>query len=843
MDDPEATTPGQRRWDRLAATFTHRPGVVLAVLGVVTLLLAAGTTKLTFATGQDSYLNASSRVAVDNRAYQSLFGGQAMITVFSAEPGHTILDLFSSANRAELTALQAKLDRTPGVHSAATPLTAMDWNQALVAPTKGNDPTSSVAGQILLRTADRETVPARKKARLDDAAATLARFNAAGARTYDNPAWVRFLLVDNQGNIREALRPFFPTPPGVAPTLANTTHAQMIVRLNGNQTTQQEGKATVAVTKAVRAVHFDGFTTLTTGAPALLKRINDYLMGGMLALGAIALVVMVVILSTVFRVRWRLVPLVVMIVGVVWTFGLLGYLGFQLSVVTIAGLPIMIGLGVEFAIQVHNRTEEEIAAGSRPTPFASTLRHIGPALLVATIAAVLACLALKASLTPMIRDFGVLLAVGIAIVFLAALVAPTALLALRERRSPTTRERRQRVVESVMTKLGHLPQAAVPVLMVAAVLLLVGGLFAEEHTPIQTDPNKWVDQSSQVIHDINSMQAKTGASSELGVFVRDPRGVFTDEMGAFVTTFALTELQRYPVKLSTVSSLPTVVYYLMEVPGASKLPPTGTDLRAAYDVAPVDLQRSLVAANDTAVNVVFQTGPSTLAVRKEVTVNIRNTVVPPAGISATPSGLAVIGVGLLDNLTSNRLLLTYLALGAVFLWLLIRFRNLLEAVVMMLPIVLAVGLAATIVKLTGITVSPLTTVSSPLVIAICGEFASLIMFRHLEERARGLAPREATDVAAARTGRAFFASSLTTVGGFAVLLFSPLPLLRDFGAIVAITIAIALLSAMTVLPPVLVWFDERGYLRPQRMSTPAQDAPDGPDSPDDGAEVIQTSSA
>ena len=67
-------------------------------------------------------------------------------------------------------------------------------------------------------------------------------------------------------------------------------------------------------------------------------------------------------------------------------------------------------------------------------------------------------------------------------------------------------------------------------------------------------------------------------------------------------------------------------------------------------------------------------------------------------------------------------------------------------------------------------------------------------------------------MAAARTGRAFFASSLTTVGGFAVLLFSPLPLLRDFGAIVAITIAIALLSAMTVMPPLLVWFDERGLL-------------------------------
>ena len=91
--------------------------------------------------------------------------------------------------------------------------------------------------------------------------------------------------------------------------------------------------------------------------------INDYLMGGMLVLGAIAVVVMIVVLSTVFRVRWRLVPLVVMALGVIWTFGLLGYVGFQLSIVTIAGLPILIGLGVEFAIQMQNRIEEEIVAG------------------------------------------------------------------------------------------------------------------------------------------------------------------------------------------------------------------------------------------------------------------------------------------------------------------------------------------------------------------------------------------------------------------------------------------------------------------------------------------------
>ena len=42
--------------------------------------------------------------------------------------------------------------------------------------------------------------------------------------------------------------------------------------------------------------------------------------------------------------------------------------------------------------------------------------------------------------------------------------------------------------------------------------------------------------------------------------------------------------------------------------------------------------------------------------------------------------------------------------------------------------------------------------------------------------------------------------------------FSSLPLLRDFGRIVAMNVAVALLSALVVLPPMLVWADKRNWV-------------------------------
>src|SRR5207244_9587450 len=139
---------------------------------------------------------------------------------------------------------------------------------------------------------------------------------------------------------------------------------------------------------------------------------------------------------------------------------------------------------------------------------------------------------------------------------------------------------------------------------------------------------------------------------------------------------------------------------------------------------------------------------------------IRSTVHPPAGVSATPSGLAVVGVGLLDNLEANRILLTYLAILFVFLFLAVRLRSIIRSLLSLVPVLIAVGTASLVAWGLSLKLSPMTAVGGPLVIAACTEFTSLILLRFIEERRRGLDPKEAVDVAASRTGRAFIVSGM-----------------------------------------------------------------------------------
>jgi predicted RND superfamily exporter protein len=287
--------------------------------------------------------------------------------------------------------------------------------------------------------------------------------------------------------------------------------------------------------------------------------------------------------------------------------------------------------------------------------------------------------------------------------------------------------------------------------------------------------------------------------------------IFSDETVAFVWDFAVDSLDEHELLL-TASSIVTTVGFLIEMPDTTLLTPTGPDVANAYAVAPEPIQRSTVAPDLTALNLIFRTGAGPLDERAVVVNDIRDTIDPPAGMSATPSGLAVVGVGLLENLEANRVLLTYVALAGVFLFLMLRLRSPIRGLLCMIPVLMGVGATSLVAYVAGFKLSPLTALGGPLVIAACTEFTSLILTRHMEERRRGLAPQESAEIAAARTGRAFAASALATIAGVGVLAASPLPLLRDFGLITSINVAVALVSALVILPPLMVWADRRGWV-------------------------------
>jgi len=812
----------QKFWSRLAVELGRRAGLVAIVGLLLTLTMSFGITKLQFATGTDSYLNADDPAYTESIDYQNRFGGEANLTVITMDDGHTVNELITNpVNNKAIADAGAKLRKVDGVRGVIDPLVALELSARLIsadpaAPTLPNLLTSIAATS--LKTASDEATGKDKELREADTLITTQRIIGnpeanipeipEAERFLPQPAWTDFLLHDNEGEIRRSQRAVFP----------DDTHAMIFTRFDGNLKVDPATKSTNEAYGIIEDLKLENADVRTTGAPKLLVEINDYLRGGMLTLGGIALAIMVVILLVLFNVRWRLLPLAVIIIGVIWAFGVAGFAGVPLTLVTVAGLPVMLGIGIDYAIQMHARIEEEAIVGRSDHPIQETARNLGPALLVVTFDAVFAFAALQWAAVPMLRDFGILLAVGVAVICLASIIIPLATLGIREYRKPTPKgEFNEGWLGNLVVKMGGLPSAAAIPLGIAAIAIFVGGVTVEKKLLIQTDPVKWVNPESEVIKNLNYAEKEVGGSSELGVFI-ESEDSFTQPVIDHVDDFTNRYLEANPGALVSASSIVGLVSDLLVVPGTERVHPTAELVKAAYEAAPDDIKSSVF--NDSegkqALNIAFLAGPGSLEDRKVIVEEIRSEKTgvhaPPEGTTLTPSGLVVVGVGLLDNLEKNRILLTYLSIGFVGLFLAIRMRSIVRSLLSLVPVLIAVGASSLLAYWFGWELSPMTAVGGPLVVAACTEFTSLILLRFVEERGRGLSPKEAVDVTAARTGRAFIVSALTAISGVAVISFSSMPLLRDFGRVVGMNVAIALLSALVVLPPLLVWADKRGWV-------------------------------
>ncbi len=795
----------------LASLIERRAWLVIGGACALTAVFAFGISHLQFKTTQDTLLSPDSKVAKDNRTYQDSFGGEPIIILLEGD----VMKLFEEPDRSAVDAMVREFAADPRIHSVVTPASSVELGVSQV------DQQAAAALFELGRVQDEAEKQARAKALavgaaadaveaaaqagrrdalaryLGDRAADLDRFQAAGEVSVANPKFAEFVLFDADGRPR----------PGIEGIVPDHGHALIVVRLAGNMAFDEQSKAAAYVRDRSRDLKLEGLSVLPAGPALLLKEINDGMRTNMVIMGAVSAAVMASVLFLVFRARWRLLALPVVLAASVWTFGFLGYISFPLTLVTISALPILIGLGVDFAVQIHNRFEEEQALGVT-SPLGSTLARTGKALGLAVVGAVAGFLALQLSAVPMVRDFSLMLALGAIVLLAGAVFGLGSALTLRERPPPAARPVGDVApVERVMDTLARgTIGRAVPIVAIGGIVFLAG-VWSDQRLGLETDPERFVSRSSPVLRDLRHIRDVTRSSDEIDFLVeasdvRDP-GVET-----WMLDFQDRQIQRHP-ELLIGASPASVVRDVLGRP-----PLTEDEAASVLGAAPDQLRRTLISADGTKANLVFNVGRVSLAQRKTLVDSMAKDLNAPPGVRVSPGGLAVIGVATVDALGDKRTLMTVVALGAIFVVLAGAFRSVPLAVVALLPVLFAVGTSATLLYVLGIDLNPLTAVSGPLVIAMGTEFTVLLMSRYREEREAGREPREALAVTMSRIGRAILASGLTVVGGFGALMFADFPLLQDFGRVTALNVFLSLTSALIVLPPVLIWLDEEAGLMP-----------------------------
>ena len=162
--------------------------------------------------------------------------------------------------------------------------------------------------------------------------------------------------------------------------------------------------------------HTTGFNIIDKATFDIM--IFDFSFETPLAFALIGIIVFIVFRSLVKG----FIPMTVVMVSMLWTTGLIGYFGIVLSSTNIVAAAMIMGLGIDFGIHVLYRFYELKAKNSRENALKSTLRESMRALVAAAFTTIAAFLSLLSTPLPAIRNFGIILSIGIASALIAAVV-------------------------------------------------------------------------------------------------------------------------------------------------------------------------------------------------------------------------------------------------------------------------------------------------------------------------------------------------------------------------------------------------------------------------------------
>ncbi len=654
------------------------------------------------------------------------------------------------------------------------------------------------------------------------------RAGQTGLPSLSNPRFVSSVVFDSRltGNVPKAqFSSLFPS----------ASSAMVYVRLRPGMSEAQKHQAIDLYRAAVSDPHFDlhGGSYVVSGVPVVVEGLGHELSSQTFILLAVALAVMAVTLALVFGPPLRLLPLVLALGATAIAFGILSLAGGSLTMAAIAVLPVLIGLAVDYAIQLQARFDERVASGSRPVRAAVEAAAgggpvIGTAAL-ATAAGFIVLLLPFLSPIPLIHSFAVLLVIGVVVAFALAVTAGLSILSLTGSRQGSGRGRAPRVPRISTARLRpHLSAlgrrvlgasiAAPGRILLAGALLAAAGWAVSSQIGLVSDFRALLPRDLPALAGVTQIQRTTGASGEVDVTVAaddltDPRVV------EWMSSFEHRVLSSHGFN----GQYPSCLSHRAEICPAIALPDlfqssgsiTRSEVRDVLKLLPPYFRDAFIAgpggpAKPSTTVIQFRVKALPFDRQEQLYDDIRGELAagpngPPPGVTARLVGLPVLFADANSAQSSRRPWATLAALVAVALVLLAVYRSARHALVPLIPIVFATGWSSLVLFATGVPLNPLSATLGALVIAIATEFSVILSARFHEERAGGGTVGEALRRAYSRTGAAVLASGITAIAGFAVLIVSDIRMLSDFGLVTVLDLAVALAGVLAVLPAALVW--------------------------------------
>ncbi len=797
-----------RRISEGLARFIERwPWLIIVLAVVLSAVAVPGVTMLETDTGFNSLVSSEAQIARDNSRYQAQFGGESITVLLTGQ----LEDIFSADNLAILSEFEQVISSDDRYRAVSSPLTLLKaareeaiqarqafHEQIILAQEEAAADAREAAAEMGLGESQQEQ--AAEQARnevLRQYQPQIEQLQLSGEPSLGNPAFIESVLYDDDGAIRQMMQPLIP----------DNEHVLLNVIPQGNMSDNEALGATVDVESFFAVNPMVNVETTVISSAKLVDAISVSIGSNLTMLLALSVMVMFLILLFMFRVRWRLLSLFMVGISALWTFGLMGYCSIPLTMATMAVLPILIGLGIDFSIQFHNRYQEEVTR-SRTIGEAiiTSVSNMLPVVGIALLATIIGFITLYISEVPMIRDFGMVLAAGVVISYVVGLFLLHSIVYLADKKAPIKQlkeaaSRASGRIERILARIGTLAVNQTLWIFIVAVVFAVAGGIVDHWLPKNTDYEELMPQDTPELVQLRELREIVGTGGTIH-FMVEADDVTSPAFLDWLKNYQDKALLTYPELISG-DSLATLVNE-----AAGGIVPAQMQIDTILDNAPPLYLAQLLSADHKAASVSFNINYISLEETHDLLQLMQEEAGPPPGVRISPVGTVALGANTIDAMVGARLTMNLICLSAVFIVLLLVYRRIGSTVFTIIPVGAVIAWSSLDMYLIGIPLNPLTAILGVLIIGICTEFMVLLMGRYEEEKRRGLLPKEAMVTALSKIGRAIVTTALTTLGGFGILIVSNFVMIRDFGIATVVGVFLCMVITITVMPGLIVRYDE-----------------------------------
>jgi len=145
---------------------------------------------------------------------------------------------------------------------------------------------------------------------------------------------------------------------------------------------------------------------------------------------ALIILILIIIFASI---KYGLIPLLTIVFGLIWAYGTLVLAGFEITPQTSGVMAMIMGIGIDFGIQVTKRFRFELRTQKREDAMVDTLKNVFYPMTITTLAAVIGFKCLALGKLPVMADMGTMMATGVVFCMVAALTVVPAVLVFLER--------------------------------------------------------------------------------------------------------------------------------------------------------------------------------------------------------------------------------------------------------------------------------------------------------------------------------------------------------------------------------------------------------------------------